>query len=120
MSTGPEATSIVVEDKTAAIVSYLTLIGFIAAIFIHQGNKTALGAFHLRQTLGLFLSGFAVGIASAMLGFIPFLGWLLSLGLYLGFFVFWVLGLVAALNGQQKPVPILGEQYQKWFATAFT
>jgi uncharacterized membrane protein len=122
MSTSPQpsSSSPAVEDKTAAIVSYLTLLGFIAAIFIHNGNKTQLGAYHLRQTLGLFLTGIALGMISAILGRIPFVGWLLTLGLYLGFFVFWVLGLVSAINGQQKPVPVLGEHFQKWFATAFT
>ncbi|HMI91112.1 MAG TPA: DUF4870 domain-containing protein [Polyangiales bacterium] len=110
----------VAEDKTAAIVSYLTLLGFIAAVVIHSGKKTQIGAFHLRQTLGLFLTGLVLGIVSAILGRIPFLGWLITLGLYLAFFVFWLLGLVAAVNGQQKPIPVIGEHYQKWFATAFT
>jgi len=120
MSTSTPQPSAVSEDKTAAIVSYLTLLGFIAAVVIHSGNKTQIGAFHLRQTLGLFITGIALGIASAILGMIPFLGWVLTLGLYLGFFVFWVLGLVAAINGQQKPLPVVGDLYQKWFATAFT
>jgi uncharacterized membrane protein len=116
----PSAPSAAAEDKTAAIVSYLTLLGFIAAVVMHSGNKTQLGAFHLRQTLGLFVTGIVLAIVSAILRSIPFLGWLLTLGLYLAFFVFWVLGLVAAINGQQKPIPVVGELYQKWFATAFT
>ena len=111
--------AVAAEDKTAAIVAYLTLLGFIAAIFLHNGNKTALGAFHLRQVLGLFLSGFALAFGAAIVAMIPFLGWLISLACYLAFFVFWVLGLIAAINGQQKPVPVVGELYQKWFATAF-
>jgi uncharacterized membrane protein len=111
--------AIVVEDKTAAIVSYITLLGFIAAIFIHNGNKTALGAFHLRQVLGLFLSGFVLGFGATIIAMIPIIGWLISLACYMAFFAFWVLGLIAAINGQQKPVPVLGEMYQKWFATAF-
>ncbi len=40
------------EDKTVAIVAYLTLIGFIIAIILNGQKKTALGAFHLRQMLG--------------------------------------------------------------------
>jgi len=47
------------EDKTVAVVAYLTLIGFIAAIFLHQNRKTQLGAFHLRQVLGMALTGVA-------------------------------------------------------------
>ena len=120
MSTSISPQPTIVEDKTAAIVSYLTLVGFIAAIFIHNGNKTSIGAFHLRQSLGLILSGIAIGFCASIVMAIPFLGWLLGLGIYLGFFVLWVLGFLAALSGQPKPVPLLGEQFQKWFATAFT
>jgi hypothetical protein len=29
--------------------------------------------------------------------------------------VLWVIGLMGAINGQEKPVPILGEKFQEWF-----
>ena len=54
-----------------------------------------------------------------ILGFVPFLGWLAGLVLWGGFIVFWVMGLLSALNGEQKPLPILGEKFQAWFAKAF-
>jgi uncharacterized membrane protein len=34
-------------------------------------------------------------------------------------FVFWILGLVAAVNGEMKPMPMVGPLYQKWFGTTF-
>jgi uncharacterized membrane protein len=37
----------------------------------------------------------------------------------LSLFVLWILGLIAAVNGQMKPMPVVGEYYQKWFAGAF-
>jgi hypothetical protein len=42
----PVPTAPATDDKTLAIVAYLTLIGFIAAIVLHNspGKKTALGA----------------------------------------------------------------------------
>ena len=107
------------EDKTVAIVSYLTLIGFVVAVVIHGNNKTRLGAFHLRQSLGLILASLAMFPVGFILGFIPILGWLTGFALWIGFIVFWVLGLIAALNGQQKPVPVLGEKFQTWFNKAF-
>lgn len=117
------------EDKTVAIVSYLTLIGFIVAIVLHSSKKTALGTFHLRQTLGLFLTMIVVMIALwvsfLIIAFIPivhfilFLAPLLSLAVWIGFFVLWLMGLISAINGQQKPMPVLGDTYQKWFANAF-
>ena len=107
------------DDKTAAIVSYLTLIGFIIAVLLHGSNKTHLGAYHLRQSLGLMLTAIAVWIAALMLVVVPFVGWLISLAAWSALFGLWVIGLVAAINGQKKPVPVLGEYFQKWFGTAF-
>ena len=95
------------EDKTVAIVSYLTLLGFIAAIVIHSNKKTQLGAFHLRQALGLFLT--------AILMVIPLLNILIGLCLL----VLWIMGFISAIQGQMKPVPLLGPLYQKWFGSAF-
>ncbi len=45
------------DDKTVAIISYITLFGWIIATVLHNNNKTELGAFHIRQTLGLYLTG---------------------------------------------------------------
>lgn len=109
------ATSVATEDKTTAIISYLTLIGFIAAVIIHGNKKTKLGSFHLRQALGLILTSIAVG----MVMIIPILGWIVGFAGWIALLVFWVIGLLAAINGEMKPVPLLGEHYQKWFGTAF-
>jgi uncharacterized membrane protein len=103
------------EDKTVAILSYITLIGFIAAIFIHQNNKTQLGAFHLRQVLGMVVTA----AAGAVCGVVPILGWIVWFLVCCVLFVFWVLGLLAAVKGEMRPVPLLGEHYQKWFAGVF-
>lgn len=108
------------EDRTVAILSYLTIIGFIVALIMHSNKKTALGSFHLRQCLGLIISAIALSVAGIILAFIPVLGWLAVLVGWLGFLVLWVMGLIGAASGQQKPVPVLGENYQKWFANTFT
>ena len=34
-------------------------------------------------------------------------------------FVCWITGLLAAINGQMKPMPLVGSYYQKWFGTTF-
>ena len=95
------------EDKTVAIVSYFSLIGFIVAIVLNSNKKTKLGAFHLRQMLGLILTSF--------LCIIPLLNILIIIGL----FILWIMGLISATKGEMKPVPLLGGLYQKWFGTAF-
>ena len=124
MSTTPEtpaaAPAASTEDRTVAILSYITLIGFIVAIVMHSSKKTALGSFHLRQALGLLVTGLAFGFCVIILAFIPIIGWLaIALG-WLSLLVLVIMGLIGAASGQQKPVPVLGEYYQKWFGNAFT
>ena len=108
------------EDRTAAILCYITIIGFIVAILLHTNRKTQLGAFHLRQALGLLLTGMAFGVGAIVLAFIPFIGWLAVLVGWIGLLALVIIGLLAAINGQQKAVPVLGEKYQQWFANTFT
>ncbi len=107
------------DDKTIAIVSYLTLIGFIAAVVMHGSKKTSLGSYHLRQSLGLMIVSIGVMVFGMMLAFIPFLGWLADLALWLGLIALWFTGLMSALKGERKPVAVLGEHFQKWFGSAF-
>jgi uncharacterized membrane protein len=125
MSTMPETPPPVAaakEDTTVAILSYITIIGFIIAIVMHSSKKTAIGAFHLRQALGLFITAVVLWIPCMILAMIPLVNVLMVLVtplVFIALFVFWVMGLIAAVNGQQKPMPVVGEHYQKWFAGAF-
>lgn len=115
-----ELSTPVPEDRTVAIVSYITIIGFIVAVVLHSsGKKTALGSYHLRQCLGILVTGVAASVVAGILVFIPVLGWLAAMAIWVGLLVIWVTGLIAAANGEQKPALILGEHYQKWFAGAF-
>ena len=93
------------DDKTAPIVSYLTLIGFVVAVILHGSKKTNLGAYHLRQSLGLMLTSIAVWVAAMMFVFVPFVGWLISLAAWVALFALWVMGLISAINGQMSPCP---------------
>jgi uncharacterized membrane protein len=116
------APAVSTEDRTVAILTYITIIGFIIAIVMHSSKKTTLGAFHLRQGLGLFVTGLVIWIPGIIISLIPFVNFLMIIiwplvGISL--FVLWVMGLIAAVNGQQKPMPVMGEHYQKWFAGAF-
>jgi uncharacterized membrane protein len=102
--------------KTVAIVSYITLIGWIVALIIHSSNKTSLGAYHLRQMLGLMILIIAISIFKYLTFMMPLAGGFVSLVLNLGILVLWIFGLVNAANGQEKPVPLVGALFQKWFA----
>jgi uncharacterized membrane protein len=99
--------------KSNAIIAYLTLIGFIIALVLNNDKKYAFTSFHIRQSLGLICTGFALGL----INIIPIIGWIIGLLGTIVIIVFWVMGLLSAINGQEKPVPVLGEHYQKWFSS---
>ena len=96
--------------KTVAIISYLTIIGWVIAYIMHNNNKTELGAFHLRQMLGLILLGIIVSVLARVIG-IPILIWVLQVVLL----VLWILGFVGAVQGEKKLTPGIGAQFQEWF-----
>jgi|TARA_B110000438_G_scaffold291490_1_gene328503 hypothetical protein len=93
------------DDNTTAIVAYITIIGFIVAIVLHTQKKTLLGAYHLRQMMGLLL----LSIGFTFIPIVNLFAWVFSL-------VLWVFGLMNAVNKKQEPVPLLGS----WFKGAFT
>ena len=102
--------------KTVAVVCYLTPVGWLVALILHGNAKTRLGAFHLRQMLGLMILAVAIAILRFPLFMMPFLGFGLVTALNLGILILWILGLIAAASGEEKAVPIVGDQFQKWFA----
>lgn len=97
------------------------MVGFIIAIVLHGQKKTLLGAYHLRQASGLIVTGSGL----AVIGFIITLvtlgsgAFLLPL-IWILLLVMVIMGIVNAANGQEKPVVILGKNYEQWFANAFT
>jgi uncharacterized membrane protein len=105
--------------KLVAILSYMTLVGWLVALVMHNSQKTALGAYHLRQSLLLFLAALCAYAAIMFVAVVPLLGWLIGIVAIpvvgIGSLILWVMGLVAAVNGEQKPIPVIGEKAQELF-----
>jgi uncharacterized membrane protein len=51
-----------------------------------------------------------------MLVFVPFIGWAIIFLLWIGLVILWVLGLISAINGQEKPIPVIGNLAQNLFS----
>jgi uncharacterized membrane protein len=101
--------------KTAAIVSYITIIGWLIAYFGMNKPKTSIGSYHMRQTLLLYICAIAFQIIVAIVAsIVPMLSLILSLA-GLGFLVLWIMGLISAINGEEKPMPLIGEKAQELF-----
>ena len=90
--------------KTVAIIAHITLIGWIIAIIMNSSNKSELGSFYIRQVLGIMLLGFVLGIIPV----INLVAWIFP-------FILWIVSLIGAINGNQKPVFLVGEYFQNWF-----
>jgi len=106
------------DQKTIAIVSYITLIGWIIALVLYNGSteKSSLARFHLRQTFGIWITGIALQLVAYMLILpLKIFGAFLIPVVAIAIFVLWIIGLIGAINAEEKPVPVLGEHYQKWF-----
>ena len=73
--------------KNIAIVSYLTIIGAIIAIFMNSEKKDSFAAFHIRQALGIFVSFFLIGY---FIGY--FDSWMISSAFYVFYFILWIYG----------------------------
>ena len=98
------------EGKTTAIISYITIIGTVIAFVMNQNKRNYFASFHIRQALGIFLTGLVVNFLQRYIDF----DWV-DLALSLGVFVLWIVGLIGAIQGEEKRVPLLGDQFQDWF-----
>ncbi len=105
------------DAKTTAWVSYLWWIGWIISLVTSNNTnpKPSLVVFHLRQSLGLLATSTALWILNMMLVF-GFSGWYwIYACLTVVLVILWIIGLIAAVQGEEKPVPVLGPLFQQWF-----
>lgn len=98
--------------KTVAIISHITIIGWVYALIKHRENQDELSSFYLRQTLGITLLGVAGTFLSNAFGR---MGAASSSVIGIATFVFWIISIIGAANGEKKLVPLLGEYFQDWF-----
>ena len=98
------------QGKTTAIISYLTIIGSIIAIFMNMEPRNTFAGFHIRQGFGINLTFY---ILAYFVG--NFDSWMVSSAFYLFIFILWIYGFIGAIQGEMRTVPLLGEQFQKWF-----
>lgn len=105
-------------NKTLAIVSYITIIGWLIAWFSYkdQPKKDPFVTYHLEQSLGVFIFSIIVSIvAGILMSAIPALSLVFSL-ISLIPFILLVLGIINASNGVTKPVPLIGTFFEKKFS----
>lgn len=109
--------------KTAGMMSYFFILGWSLAYFgYHQSNKTSLSSFQLRQTLLLFTTylAFRFGLTLFLRDILDSTGIFTLTNLTglidVSFVILWVIGLMGAINGEEKPIPLLGRPAQNLFS----
>lgn len=81
------------DKQTTSVIAYITWIGLLVAIL--AGDKEG-AKFHLNQALVIYLFG--------LISIVPCVGQLWGIFIL----VCWVMGLIAAINDEEKPVPLIG------------
>lgn len=98
------------DGKTMAIISYITVIGTIIAFIMNTSKKNSFASFHIRQMIGIFLLSMVNKyLIYDLLGATA--GWIVGVLV----FVLWLIGIIGAVKGEEKLVPVIGEHFQNWF-----
>jgi len=107
--------TIKMNNKTLSIVSYITIIGWLVAYLKGKDNADSMLKYHLRQALGLALVNIifslALNIVAMVILALSFIG---VFGFV--FLILWIIGIINAANGAQKPLPIIGKMFENKFA----
>lgn len=101
------------QNKVFGILAYL---GILFLIPLLAAPDSQYAKFHANQGIVLFITelilGACIGIMSAILAFIPILGWimaaLISAAIGILILVMAILGIVNACSGEPKKLPIIG------------
>lgn len=90
------------DKKTTDIVAYLTWVGLVIAFIMGDRERSK---FHINQSLVIWL----VGTIAGFFRWVPLVGGLVSAlgGLFCA--LCWFIGIIGAIQGVEKPVPLLGQ-----------
>lgn len=86
------------EGKVWAAIGYLGIL-FLVPLLAKKDNEFA--QYHAKQGLMLFIVSLIIGPIT----FIPLIGWILAIFPL----VLFIMGLVNALGGKKKPLPVIGQ-----------
>ena len=88
------------KNKLNAVLSYLGIL-IIIPLISEDAKKSPFAKFHMNQGLVLLIAGFV----GSFVFWIPIIGWIPAVV----FLIIWLIGLIGAIQGEMKKVPILGD-----------
>jgi uncharacterized membrane protein len=105
MSEPKEKTSMGLDQNVAGLLCYV--LGWVTGIIflvLEKNNKFV--RFHAIQSIIVFG---AITVADIILGFIPFIGWIIAWLLGLLAFILWIILMVKAYRGEMYKLPVAGD-----------
>ncbi len=103
-------------NKVLAILSYITIVGWLIAYFKNRDNKpkSEVVTYHLKQGLGFFIVSVVLNIVLSLItSFVPSLYFINFIGIVL--LVIWIIGIINAANEEKKPLPLIGKMFEQQF-----
>ncbi len=97
------------EGKSIAITSYILIIGVLIAMSMNSENKNSFASFHIRQASGLSIT--FISLALIVSNFDSFY---ITFPMWICISVLWTYGIFSAIQGQTRPMPLVGGLFQKW------
>jgi uncharacterized membrane protein len=94
-------------DMVMSILAYLGILVLIP-LFVAKNNPTV--KFHTKQGLVLLVAW----IISWIIWIVPVLGWIVGWLLNVGLLILAIIGIIDAINNQQKPLPLIGHLGEKF------
>lgn len=99
------------EGKSAAITSYILIVGVLIALSMNSEKKNPFASFHIRQGLGLTLTFITLGVSISYFESI-----MVAAPMWIFISVLTIYGIFSAAKGETMPMPLLGKWFQKWFS----
>jgi uncharacterized membrane protein len=102
-------TQTIKEGKTAAIISYVLIVGPLISLSMNSETKNQFASFHIRQGLGLTLSFIILGLTIS-----HFESIMIAAPMWIFISVLTIYGIFTAARGETTKLPLLGGLFQKW------
>ena len=107
----PPAAGQGLSSNAAAAISYITFIPAVIFLVVAPYNRDRFVRFHAWQSIALWIVSIAISIIFTIVAFVGFhlLWWTFHSLIDLVLFVFWLIALIKASQGQWYKIPIVGD-----------
>jgi uncharacterized membrane protein len=113
----PEETSQTgLSDNAASGLAYITIIPAIIFLVVPPYNQKPVVRFHSWQSIFFCIAWLVIQIGFMILHHIPFFGCLagmVSMLIWLGLFILWLIVMIKAFNGERFKIPVIGDLAEK-------